>query len=121
MPTKFLWRPWGIRTGQIRNGAFSVRKTAEKAGRKYCFMMKTRAGLIWPSSRGIRRRFLLRFGKREGRRGAFTHLRMDRGAGCMARRMAAIIGNIWSAAEFRQKDSGGSGLLLRPAIRGVFI
>ncbi len=66
---------------------------SKRAGKKFCFMTKTRVRLIWRSSREIQERFTHRCGKREGHRGASTLLQMDRAAGCIDRVMEATIGN----------------------------
>src|SRR6267143_290716 len=87
---EFLWRRWVMRTGRTRSAGCFVRKMGERAGKRFCFTMKTPERSIWRSSRGIRRRFLRHCGRREGRRGAFTRLRMDREADFIGRWMEAI-------------------------------
>ena len=90
---RVLLRRWDTPTGQMRNAAFFVRMTEGKTGRRFCSTMRTPGRLTWRSNRGIQKRFLPRFGRRDGRRGTFIRLRMGRGAGSTVQRMAATIGN----------------------------
>src|SRR5437660_9329789 len=108
-------------TGQTRSEACFVRKMAERPGKKSCFMTKTPARSIWRSNRGIRRRFLPLYGRREGHRGVFTLLRTDRAAASIAQMTEATIGNTLADRDCRQKILGGSASVLRRAIRGGFI
>jgi hypothetical protein len=70
-----------------------VRKTGEKAGRRFYSATRTPGRLIWRSSRGIQNQFTRHCGRRGGRRGVFIRLRMGPGAGCIVRKTAATTGS----------------------------
>ncbi len=65
----------------------------ERAGKRFCFTMKTPARSTWRSNRETQKRSTHRFGRREGRRGAYILLPTDLAAACIARMMGASIGN----------------------------